>query len=589
VIHTVLQIAGSLGLLIYGMKVLSEGIQHAAGERLHSILQYMTINRFAAVFTGFLVTVLVQSSSATTVMVVSFVNAALLSLTQAIGVIMGANIGTTVTGWIVAVFGFTFKITAAALPAIGIGAVLVFSKRFRKNDLGETLIGFGLLFLGLSFLRDSIPDVSAYPQALEQIAALSGHGFLSLLVFIGVGALLTILVQSSSAAMAITLTMAYAGWIDYPTSAAIILGENIGTTVTANLAALGGSRNGRRAARAHLLFNLFGVLWMLPVFPLFLKLVNFILPGDVFSIVSPGILPAHLALFHTLFNVFNTLICIGFIPVIVSVSRRLVPGVEEDFSERYAVPIASRFAYGSADLYLYEVRHEILRMASIVAAMVRSCWTMFSGTKSSPAKELESLQTKENYVDQMHEEISRVLASFSEESLGRQTVASITSLMRITHELERIADSCFNIGIMAERRFEKSIDLPREALAELNPYAELVEDFVRFVSEHAAEPGDPTVLQPAREFESKVNRKRDKLKKSARKRIRKGGDLRAELLVIDAVGHLEHMGDYSLNIAEALTQMGKRESSGEHSESFRNAKDSKETRDAPEDSPADVK
>jgi phosphate:Na+ symporter len=558
VIYLFLQIAGSLGLLIYGMKVLSEGIRRSAGERLHGILQYMTVNRFAAVFTGFLVTVLVQSSSATTVMVVSFVNASLLTLTQAIGVIMGANIGTTVTGWIVAVFGFTFKITAAALPAIGIGAVLVFSKKLQKTDLGETLIGFGLLFLGLSFLRESIPDVSMYPEFLERIAALSGRGFVSLVIFIAVGSVLTILVQSSSAAMAITLTMAYAGWIDYPTSAAIILGENIGTTVTANLAAIGGSRNGQRAARAHFLFNVIGVLWMLPVFPFFLRLVDFILPGSAFGQVSPGVLPAHLALFHTLFNVFNTLLCIGFVPIIASFAKRLAPGTEQDFSERYSVPITSRFAYGSADLYLYEIRHEIMKMASIVAGMVGTCWKMFSDQNTDPSKELESLHSRENYVDQMHEEISRILASFSEETLGKQTVATITALMRITHELERIADSSFNIGIIAERRVDKSIAFPEEAIGELNPYAALVEEFVRFVSEHASEPGDPTILEPAQEFEAKVNRRRDKLKKSARKRIRKGGDLRAELLVIDVVGHLEHMGDYSLNIAEALTQVGRK-------------------------------
>ena len=264
VIKGVLSILGSLGVFLYGMRVMSDGIQNVAGERLQQILNTMTKNKFLAILTGFIITSLVQSSSATTVMVVSFVNASLLNLTQAIGVIMGANIGTTITTWIVSIVGFKFKISAIALPIVGIGLPLIFSKLKKRRDLGEVLIGFGMLFLGLMFLKQSVPDIKQHPEVLSFLQNFTSLPyFWSLLFFIFVGTILTIVVQSSSAAMAITVTIAAFGWIDFPTAAAIVLGENIGTTITAYLASVGANVNARRAARAHFLFNVFGVLWML--------------------------------------------------------------------------------------------------------------------------------------------------------------------------------------------------------------------------------------------------------------------------------------------------------------------------------------
>src|SRR5690554_2697179 len=295
----VLQMVGSLGLFLFGMRTMSDGIQKVAGEKLHSVLNFMTGNRVAAITTGLFVTAIVQSSSATTVMVVSFVNAGLLQLTQAIGVIMGANVGTTVTGWLVAILGFKIEISIIALPAIGIGFVILLLKKFSRRDLGEVLIGFGLLFLGLDFLKSSVPDIGKYPELLQGIAGFANKGFSSYLLFIGVGIVLTVIVQSSSAAMAITLMMAYSGWIDYPTAATIILGENIGTTVTAYIASIGTSVNARRASRAHILFNILGVIWVTPIFMPFLKMVNFITPGNAFStnVTSPLVLPMNLAMF----------------------------------------------------------------------------------------------------------------------------------------------------------------------------------------------------------------------------------------------------------------------------------------------------
>ena len=268
-ISTTLNILGSLGIFLFGMKVMSEGIQKTAGNRLRSILAYMTQNRFTGVITGFITTCLVQSSSATTVMVISFVNAGLLTLTESIGIIMGANIGTTITGWMVAILGFKFKITTIALPSIGIGLPLIFSKVIKRKNLGEIFVGFGLLFLGLKFLKESVPDIKNNPEVLEFLKSYTDLGMVSVLIFVVVGVFLTIIVQSSSAAMTITITMAFKGWIDFPTAAALVLGENIGTTITAYLASLGGNYHAKRASRAHMIFNLLGVTWMLISFSIF--------------------------------------------------------------------------------------------------------------------------------------------------------------------------------------------------------------------------------------------------------------------------------------------------------------------------------
>jgi len=269
-----LSLIGALGFFIYGMKVMSDGIQKVAGNRMRKILSAMTSNRVFGVFTGFLITSLVQSSSATTVMVVSFVNAGLLSLVESIGVIMGANIGTTLTAWLISIFGFKVKISAMALPIIAFGFPMLFSSKSTIKSWGEVLIGFALLFMGLEFLKDSVPDLQSNPEVLEFLSQYTDKGLLSTLIFIGVGTIITIVVQSSSAAMALTLVMCYQGWIPFQLAAAMIMGENIGTTITANLAALVANVHAKRAARAHFLFNVFGVIWMIIAFPIFISNIN---------------------------------------------------------------------------------------------------------------------------------------------------------------------------------------------------------------------------------------------------------------------------------------------------------------------------
>ncbi|SIQ28691.1 phosphate:Na+ symporter [Alkalispirochaeta americana] len=551
-IYQLFHVLGSLGLLVYGMRLLSDGVQRVAGDRLQSILNYVTANRFAAVLTGFLVTVLVQSSSATTVMIVSFVNASLLSLTQAIGAIMGANIGTTVTGWVIALLGFSVDISAGALPAVGLGAILIFSKRLRRPDLGETLLGFGLLFLGLSFLKDAVPDISAHPEILERIAALSGRGMLSVLLFVGIGALLTVIVQSSSAAVTITLTMAYAGWIDFPVAAAIILGENIGTTVTANLAAMGGTVNGRRAARAHLVFNALGVLWMFLLFPQALRLVHYA--------AGSRLLPTQLALFHTGFNLVNTAIFIWFVPVLANLAVRMVPDTADAASLEgsYQVPIPTAYAENHPELYLLELRYEVVQMSRIVESMIADSWKLFQNPEAVTEEHLLSLKQREDYTDQMQEKISAVLASFGFQASRESTTAAAIALLRIVDELESVADSSYNIALAADRCQRKKLEISPEALQELEPYAQRAIAFTGLVDQRLLTPGSDEDLRQAKQLEEEINALRNVLKKSSRHRIQQGADLKGELLVLDVISHLEHMGDYALNIAEAIRHMNAR-------------------------------
>ena len=361
-----LYVLGGLGIFLFGMRVMSEGIQKVAGEGMRRIMATMTQNRFFGLFTGLLVTCLVQSSSATTVMVVSFVNAQLLTLMESIGVIMGANLGTTLTGWIIATIG-KFSLSKIALPIIGIGLPLVFMSKPKFKHTGEFLVGFGLLFFGLSELKNAVPDVksllkSADPgdQALVAniqgvIEQLNSYGFGSVIIFLVIGVFLTILVQSSSAAMGITIIVAINGWINFEIAAAIVLGENIGTTVTAWLASIGANLNAKRAARAHFIFNIAGVCWMLLLFYPFIGMLDNIMPGAIYTedvtqqeaaaylsasgftgepseqditgakkaIVDKNI-PLHLSLFHTLFNLTNIVLLIGFTPHLGRLVERIV-------------------------------------------------------------------------------------------------------------------------------------------------------------------------------------------------------------------------------------------------------------------------
>jgi phosphate:Na+ symporter len=512
----------------------------------------MTANRFLAVLTGFIITALVQSSSATTVMVVSFVNASLLSLTQAIGVIMGANIGTTVTTWIVSFIGFKFKISAIALPIVGVGLPFLFAKTQRRRDFGEILIGFGLLFLGLMFLKNSVPDIKSNPAALEFLKNYTDLGFLSFVIFVVVGSVLTVIVQSSSAAMAITVTMAFMGWIDFHTSAAIVLGENIGTTVTAYLASLGTSVHARRAARAHFLFNVFGVIWMAAVFGIFTKLVLAVAPWD--SSLQEN-LPLNLALFHTMFNLTNTVICIPLIGVIATAVKQLVKESERDKKSEYRLEYISTGIQNTPELNIIKARQEITHMAEIVQQMFDNFLNVFRHPGKKMGDVVSEVKQLEDLTDQMQEEITGYLVSLSKETLSDVNVKHINAMMRIVNELENIGDSIYKLMLLTQRKYDSNIQLHAKAMNEFDDFVELISEFMDLYQQKMNERLEPRVLELAYRLEYKINHLRDDLKQAAQDRLQNGADVKSELLYLDLLKHFEHIGDKSLNIAQALRKV----------------------------------
>jgi len=326
-----LTLIGALGFFLYGMKVMSESLQKVAGDKMRDILAKMTSNPVKGVLTGLLITGIIQSSSATTVMVVSFVNAGLLNLIESIGVIMGANIGTTVTAWLISLLGLKINISILSLPLIGIGFPLLFSKKNKTKFWGEFIIGFAMLFMGLDFLKNSVPDINKYPEVLSFLANYTSHGVWSFLLFLGVGTVLTMIIQSSSATMALTLVMCNNGWISFDIAAAMVLGENIGTTITANLAAAVANVSAKRAARAHLMFNVMGVIWVSIFFQFFLKLIALFMlkSGGNSPFEDAHSIPIALSIFHSAFNIVNTLIFIWFTKFIALIVTKMVPQGEE--------------------------------------------------------------------------------------------------------------------------------------------------------------------------------------------------------------------------------------------------------------------
>ncbi len=553
--NTLLQILiifGSLGVFLYGMRMMSEGLQQAAGSRLQKILAYMTSNRFAGVASGFLITTVIQSSSATTVMVVSFVDAALLTLRQAIGVIMGANIGTTVTAWIVALLGFKFSITSAALPAIAIGTAMLLISKIDRDDIAHVFIGFGFLFLGLSLLKDAVPDIRNNPEILQFLANYTDLGFLSFLLFVVVGTVLTVVVQSSSAAMAITLTMTFNGWIDYPTAAAIVLGENIGTTVTAYIASLNSGANAKRAARAHTFFNLFGVLWMAALFQPALALVDAIVPG---SIASRTDIASHLAMFHTLFNITNTAICIGFVPFFEKLVYRMVPESAVEDARSYRLPYVRTGLQETVELNILTARGELARMAEKVEELFLYFDELFRNPKKKVRSRRKEQEDSFALVQKMQEEITSFLVECSRENVSEQTATNLNGMVRIAAQLESIADTSNKLVKLADRKAEKDIKLDDSLMGEIEAYSQLVSEFLSFNKEHLRNHLTEEEYARATEMEEKINEYQKRYKKASQKRLRTGSAVKAELFYLDILRHLEHLGDFSLVLSQALSQV----------------------------------
>jgi phosphate:Na+ symporter len=552
------RIVGSLGLFLYGMKVMSDGIQQTAGPRLQSVLGFITGNRFVAVFTGFVVTAIIQSSSATTVMVVSFVNAGLLTLTQSIGVIMGANIGTTVTAWIVSLVGFTLNLSTLALPAVGLGFILRVIK-WKHQDLGEIILGFGLLFLGLDFLTRSMPGLNAH--ALSFISSASSLGFFSTLIGTGIGLVLTLITHSSSASTAIMLTMAHNGIITYHMAAAMILGANIGTTIDAALAAIGTKTTARQAALVHVLFNVIGTFWALIFFEPLIALVDFITPG---AMTGTGI-TSHLAMFHTIFNVINTLLFLPFVKPFARLVTLMIRDTQDTRTSRQAGPYKLLYKSGSIqdtpEFNILRAEKEIRDMAGLASSMYGQFRLTLNAAQEAPITEekvavlVEDLREKENFADEMREELTLFLIECTRQKLNYRSERHVSQLLRIIADLEDMTDDCYGVSLILARSVKKDRIFKKKEMEALVPYIGLVADFLLFVQDHLGRRLSEEQAVYAEDLEKKISKSRDKLRKLGRKRIEAGENVKTELLFIDLVRQIERLGDYCYNISEAFSRI----------------------------------
>jgi phosphate:Na+ symporter len=549
------KIIGGLCLFLYGMKVMSDGVQHAAGDRLQRVLNFMTGNRFVAVVTGLTVTALVQSSSATTVMVVSFVNAGLLSLTQSIGVIMGANIGTTTTAWIVSEIGFKVDISAIALPAVGIGFIMGVIK-WKYHQWGEAFLGFGFIFLGLRFLNDSMPEMD--PDSLTFVRTISNMGFLSVLIGVAVGTVITLLIHSSAAMITLIIALAFRNMIGFEMAVSMTMGANIGTTIDAILAAVGAKTAAKRAALVHVLFNVGGTILALIFFKPLLALVGFLSPG------LPGAagITTHLAMFHTVFNVLGTILFIPFVKQFAAlVSFIIKDNKAEEVPEHYRLVFRSASIQDTPELNIIRVEKEIRDMAAVASSMYAVISKALRNLLEASDREgmvnalMEEMKRKEAYADEMREVLTSFLIESTREQLNQRFRRRISLLIRIIADLEDMTDDCFSISLLLERSVRKNRIFKGKEMEALAPYLGMVEGFLNLVGDHLGRGLSAEEAAWAKNLEDKIDKSRNKLRKLGRKRIEAGKDVKTELLFIDLVRRIEKLGDYCYDIAEAITGM----------------------------------
>lgn len=552
-----LVLIGSLGMFIYGMKIMSEGLQQAAGSRLRYLLGSITSNRVKGVLTGFGITSIVQSSSVTTVMTVSFVNAGLMTLVQSAGVMMGANIGTTITGWIINIFGFKVSIGSYALVLIAIGAPMMFFGKQKIKAWSSAIIGFSLLFMGLGFLKDSVPELGPDSWLVQFFINFKDIPFLSTILFVFLGTLVTIIVQSSSAAMALTMTLVAGGIIPFEVAAAMILGENIGTTITAELASTVGNVHAKRSARIHSLFNVIGVVWAILLFPFLLKAI------EVFMVSIGAGNPVDnpkeyantgIAIFHTAFNLLNVLIMIWFVPWLVRVAERTVKskgGVDEEFHLDY---IGAGYM-STPDLSLLEAKKEIAKFGELTSRMSKfSRDLLFEKSRKKQKQLIERIAKYEEITDRVEVEVANYLSKISEGELSIDTAIRIRGMNSIVNDLERIGDIFYQVSKSLERKAEAKIWFTphqRNRLAEL---FDLVDEAFVVMCENLKKHSADVELERANMLEGKINSKRDEIRSEYLDALSKDEELHMKggIIYNDIFASLEKVGDHIINVSEGI-------------------------------------
>ena len=572
---------GALGMFLYGMNLMSSGLQKAAGDRLRGFLSAMTSNPFKRVVTGLGITTVIQSSSATTVMVVSFVNAGLLTLAQAIGVIMGANIGTTVTAWLVAWLGFKADISILAVPLMAIGFVLSTSKKDQRRNISELIVGFSLLFLGLSLMKNSVPDLGANPEVLSFIQGWQGHGFGSVLIFLAFGTVLTLVLQSSSATMALTLIMLNMGWIRFDMACAMVLGENIGTTITANIAAAVGNTSAKRAALAHTVFNVFGVIWALITFPYFLKLIGAITEG-IFGVPNPAAADFAvvveraadgttiqtesqtsalygLSMLHTLFNTINTLILVWFIPFIEKLVCLIIKGSANKEENVFRLKYIEAGPLATPELAMEQTFNEIVHFAQISRNGLGYARAAIMETDRDKFEELRAKLVKyEEISDRIEYEIATFLNAVSAENVSEKTSNQIKAIYKIIGELESLGDSGEAISRILSRRNIHNKSFDQDVLTRLGRLVDEVDAAYEVMINNlkAAFEGHLPDITNAYEAEDRINTLRNNLRDEEIDDVENSRkNWQTSVYYMDIVSELEKMGDFMINVSQALYKL----------------------------------
>ena len=564
---------GALGMFLYGMNLMSSGLQKAAGDRLRGFLSAMTSNPFKGVLTGLGITSVIQSSSATTVMVVSFVNAGLLTLTQAIGVIMGANIGTTVTAWMVSWLGFKADISILAVPMMLFGFLFSNSKKDRRKHIGELIVGFSLLFLGLSFMKDAVPDLRQTPEVLAFVSSWASHGFGSVLLFLAFGTVLTLILQSSSATMAITLIMLSMGWIPFEMACAMVLGENIGTTITANIAASVGNTQAKRAAMSHTIFNVFGVMWALILFRPFLRLVGAITEGlfglpnpaaDGFAVVTEGSPESTAALYglsmlHTLFNTINTLLLVWFTEWIAKAVSWIVRAPKNQESEGFRLKYIAAGPLATPELSVEQAFDEIIHFAQISKKGAQYARSAINENDSDKFETLcEKLVKYEEISDRIEFEIASFLNAVSADEISENTSMKIKSMYKIVGELESLGDSGAAISRILTRKYIHKKDFDATTIRKLNTMADAVIDAYdeMITNLMAAHISKLVSITNAYNIEERLNNLRNNYRDAMIEGIENcSTNYQISVYFMDIINQFERMGDFMINVSQDLEKV----------------------------------